>query len=293
MNLLITGASGFIGKHLINKLTNKHLVFGVSRCEILSDLKINLIEADLSKPEFTKKFPNNIDCVVHLAQSNKYRDFPEYAHDIHKININATFEILEWCRLNKIKKYILASTANVYSPSNDVFSETSPTFPKSFYGITKLCAENLSLQYQKFFQVNILRLFTVYGTGQKNMLISNIIEKIKLKKEIFLAKNIGLYLSPICVTDVAEIISKFAELPNQNNERIINICGDQIVTLEKIVNIIENILEYPAFTNITKDDPLFFTGKNLLLKQLFPKFVFKEIDFGLKELITHINSNNK
>ena len=293
MNLLITGANGFIGKHLISKLTNKHLVFSVSRCKILSDLKINLIEADLSKPEFTKKFPNNIDCVVHLAQSNKYRDFPEHAYDIHKININATFEILEWCRLNKIKKYILASTANVYSPSNDAFSETSTIFPKSFYGSTKLCAENLSLQYQKFFQVNILRLFTVYGAGQKNMLIPNIIERIKLKKAIFLAQNIGLYLSPIHVTDVVEIICKFAELPNQNNERIINVCGDQIVTLGKIVSIIENILEYPAFINITKDDPMFFTGKNLLLRQLFPKFVFKEIDFGLKELITFVNSNNK
>ena len=122
--------------------------------------------------------------VIHLAQSSNYRNFPFKADDIFKINVASTFELLEWCRKRKIKKFFLASSGNVYGDQSSLLKETSRTNPSSFYGVSKLAAEKISQSYQRVFSDSYFKNFHCFWARSKNMLIPNIINKIQNDEEI-------------------------------------------------------------------------------------------------------------
>lgn len=268
MRVLITGVSGFIGQHAYRLLAEKYDVFGVTRTPISTHpMHVDrLIFADLGKHAFDELLPPNIDCVIHLAQSQQYRNFPEGADDMRRINIDATCKLLEWARKTSVKQFVLASTANVYGKSATKLTESNATQPDSFYGASKLAAEHLAKKYNEFFQVDILRLFTVYGPGQNGMLISNIIDRIKNNQPVTLAKGAGLYLTPIYVGDVVAAIAKLVEAPAKTSVRVLNVCGDKVTHLGEIVQTLEVAMGVQARTQLTDEVAQYFTGDNTALK---------------------------
>jgi len=181
MNILISGADGFVGSNLLKKLLEEgsHEVYALSKKSGLqSSRKCHVIKCNLSDENFTKVLPNNVNVVVHLAQSNQYQNFPNEVDDIFKVNIIATQHLLDWSRKTGIKKFIFASSGNVYKPKNIMHSEEDACEPIGYYGATKYAAEQLMKAYNNFFQISILRLFGIYGPGQNKMTIPNIIKKI-------------------------------------------------------------------------------------------------------------------
>ena len=95
---------------------------------------------DLSKRNWTKFIPKKpFDYVIHLAQSAHYRDFPDGACDMMRINIEAaTFELLEWNRKHCAGSFLFASTGTVYRQKPNAITEKDVAAPSSFYGATKL-----------------------------------------------------------------------------------------------------------------------------------------------------------
>lgn len=250
-------------------LSARHEVLGVTRASTLVNdlLAIKLISADLSDPNFVNRLPSGIDCIIHLAQSTQYRNFPEGAEDMRRVNIDATCELLEWARMTGVKQFIFSSTANVYGKSNEQLTEAHVTQPESFYGATKLAAEHLAKQYQPHFQVDVLRLFTVYGPGQKGMLIPNIADRIKQGQPITLADGVGLTLSPVYVGDVAEIVCKLIGTPKRKEFRLFNVCGNNVNELSEIVSILEEVLRIKANVEFTQEKSQYFAGNNNALKK--------------------------
>jgi len=281
VNILVTGASGFIGSHLISRLCENQSVYALSRNDSSDNQKFKQIKADLLENNFEAKLPTNIQCVIHLAQSRSYKDFPKAADDIFKVNTEGTCRLLEWSRKQKVKHFIFASTANVYSPSTELLDETSQTFPDSFYGATKLSAETFVRQYNQYFSVDILRLFTVYGPNQKNMLFPTVIERIKNAQEITIAEGVGIYLTPIYVGDVVDLISILIDKTIQKEMRVVNVCGDKIVSLTEVVKNIEALLNKPACIKFTDDMPKSFIGSNKKLKRLIKEWNFTGLEEGL------------
>jgi UDP-glucose 4-epimerase len=283
MNILITSATGFIGRHLSRVLVARHSVFGLTRSGIsaLSGLCVEPVIADLSDSTFSNNLPADIDCVIHLAQSVRYRDFPEGVADMSRVNIDATIELLEWARKAGVKQFVFASTANVYGETTTVLTESHPIQPNSFYGASKLAAEHLTRQYQAYFQVDILRLFTVYGPGQKGMLIPNIIERVSMGQPITLAEGVGLYLTPIYVGDVVAIIVKLIETPSHSKCRLLNVCGDKIVHLGDIVKVLEAGMGKTAHIHVTDEKAKYFTGNNEALKDSIDQQQTTDIETGL------------
>ena len=110
-NILITGSSGYIGKLLIKNLlskSNKIKIYALVRENVINNLdNVIYIKCDLSNISFSKILPLNIDVVIHLAQSNNYRLFPEKADDIFNINISSTQKLLEWSRKNLFTRRLL------------------------------------------------------------------------------------------------------------------------------------------------------------------------------------------
>lgn len=262
MNILITGATGFIGSALLSHFRkNTELdIYVPTRGESGLRNGVNYLSCDLSLKGFTSCFPAKIDTIVHLAQSKNYRDFPEQANDIYNVNVSSTQELLEWSRCNSVRKFILASSGNVYKRSSMPLSEESPCFPMDFYGRTKLMAELLAENYKDFFNVRVIRIFGVYGPGQTGMLVSNIIERVKNNEVVTLGQNVGLEFTPLYIDDCVNMIYKM--LINEGKQTIYNLCGSEKVSLISLAEDIGLAVNIKPKFEINQTTPIRLIGDN-------------------------------
>jgi len=185
MNCLVTGAAGFIGSHLSQRLLREGLsVLGVDNFtdyyprwikeNNLSAIKrashFSFIEKDINSLDLGPIL-KRVDYVFHMAAQAGVRaswgqQFSEYMRN----NIEATQRLLEESKDLPLHKFIYASSSSVYGFCPELpMSESSPLLPYSPYGVTKLAAENLCYLYSKNYGVPTisLRFFTVYGPGQR------------------------------------------------------------------------------------------------------------------------------
>ncbi|MEH6948235.1 NAD-dependent epimerase/dehydratase family protein [Bacillus sp. JJ634] len=176
--VIVTGGAGFIGSHIVDELINKNYQVAVID-NLITGNKSNLRDnvpfyhIDIKEKEhletvFSKERP---DTVIHLAAQTSVGDSvnrPSY--DGHN-NILATINLLDCCKNYKVKKLIFASSAAVYGHTEDLpIKETSPLKPLSFYGLSKLTAEEYIQLYSKIFDLpyTILRFSNVYGERQNS-----------------------------------------------------------------------------------------------------------------------------
>jgi len=168
--LLVTGAAGFIGTHLVRRLAaDGHSVVGVDRRPAVGapssvDFRVaDLLDADLAP------LLDGADAVIHLAGQPGVRESWGQFHAYSRGNIETTQRLLEALRGRPVRKFLLASTSSVYGSATMPAREDGPTLPVSPYGATKLAAEALCDLYGRTAGVPwvALRYFTVYGPGQR------------------------------------------------------------------------------------------------------------------------------
>lgn len=175
--VLVTGGAGFIGSNLVDSLINRG-------CEVwvIDNLSTgnpdnlnkncNFIELDLtnySKLMSLSSELDNIDVVFHMAA------YPEVQHSLENPtdsnNILSTLNILEFCRLKKIKRLVFSSSSAVYgNPRYTPIDESHPLQPLSPYALDKKIGEDYCKLYSKIYKVETfcLRYFNVYGNRMKN-----------------------------------------------------------------------------------------------------------------------------
>jgi UDP-glucose 4-epimerase len=280
--ILITGCNGLIGESLVQKLKADESLnlTGIGRSK---NSQINIFNIDLSKEWSDDSLPKEMDVIIHLAQSEKFRDFPETSIEVFNVNTYSTLKLLEYGRKAGVKKFIYASSGGVYGSSANEFNEDSPLVSAKdlgFYLSTKFCSEMLVENYSNFFDISILRLFFVYGPKQrKDMLIPRLIDSVKNGKEIKLQGESGIKINPIYVDDAASAIQKTLSI--KGNFKF-NIAGPEVLSLRDIVETISESTGIKPVYDIDKT----VTPKNLVADigkmtelLLEPKIKFKE---GLK-----------
>lgn len=173
-NVLVTGATGFIGYHLTKKLLAQNCnIIAIGRnFKLIDSLKnqksLIKIEGDLVKENFLEAIFNkyHIDIIFHLAA--KVHDRLEKDIEQHRlININLTEKLAKLALKNNVKKFIFFSSVSIYGDTEErTIDETEICTPSTTYGKTKLEAENILIKtYQKYdLPIVILRLTSVYGT---------------------------------------------------------------------------------------------------------------------------------
>lgn len=273
MKILVTGATGFIGHNILPVLAKgeQNLVFAIAR-KIPNDAhpSVRWIAADLGLSGWTKNLPDeDFDVVIHLAQSRHYREFPNRGTDIFNINVGSTVELADWAINHHVKRFIFASSGNVYGSKEAVHSEEDRCNPETMYGSTKLSAELLLKPYSEFMVVLVLRFFGVYGPGQTDAMLPGVIQRFNAGEEIALAGNIGVRFSPIYIDDCALAIHRLTVAPTSSRYEVLNIGGSEFIDLRQVSELLESLGRKKALIRITSDRPKQLVGSNEKLHQSY------------------------
>ncbi len=248
--VLITGAAGFIGFHLINKLLKyEYQIIGLDNINdyysidlkyqrlselgfnkdliiennILKSTKFNnvsFIKADLCDFDFIKStfIEFKFDFVIHLAAQAGVRYSLINPKTYVSSNVDGFLSILEGCKLIKTKHMIYASTSSVYGLNSLMpLHEDMPTeHPVSLYAATKKANEMMAHSYSHLFNIPTtgLRFFTVYGPwGRPDMALFLFVESILNNKPIKIFNNGQMKRDFTYVDDVTESIARLIEKP--------------------------------------------------------------------------------
>ena len=229
-NILITGARGFIGKHLSSKLSEEK--------------KFNIKEIDRSFGDIISKstwnkFPK-CEIVIHLANktsvANSWIDPDKFINT----NVIGTALALDYCKKNNSKlillsSYLYGNSKKIPTDENETVKATNP------YALSKKIAEDMCKFYSQYYNVNvvILRPFNAYGLNQKaNFLIASIIKQINTSK-VIKVKNLESKRDFIYVKDLVDAIIKTINL--EKSFEVLNIGSGVSYSVAEVIKIIQQV----------------------------------------------------
>jgi nucleoside-diphosphate-sugar epimerase len=233
MKILVTGATGFIGRHLMRRLLTQNAASDIvclvtpwrtrsEHAEIcnLRATGVRIIEGDLNEPMVAAERLPHVDLVFHLAANVETSALPSAL----AINDVGCANLLHWLNGSLGGARVLyASSIAVLDrdrPSEGPLNETSPCVPRTVYGQTKLRGEEIirSEAARLGFQYTILRLATVYGPGEKIDGLFDRLIKDTAKRRLLARLNWPGRTSIVHVHDVTAIMTSLAVRPDAANE---------------------------------------------------------------------------
>ena len=175
--ILITGATGFIGTHLVSRLLNESFELSVfvrdrEKLDPYIREKVRVFTGDILDEEKIRTIPADIDTVVHLAACFRDNIMKKNDNDmVYRVNVEGTRNIVEILSRGKLKHFIFSSSISVYDglETTERIDETTEPRPDNVYGRSKLEAEKIVREAadRKGFKTTVLRPPFVYGPGNK------------------------------------------------------------------------------------------------------------------------------
>src|SRR3989344_1403774 len=212
MRIFLTGATGFVGKHLIKRLNGHEVTCFVRKDS--EDLKnFKTVKGDLKYIADVVDNLKDVDIVIHLAANLWVTD----NHTMYLDNVVATKNIIEACKKNGVKRIITLSSSSA-TPEN-----------LSEYGKTKLEADKLVMNSK--LEYTILKPTMIYGDGGRGF--TRILSHIKKYPIVPIVGHGKTLMQPVYVEDVVEVILKCLENPKAIN-KVYNVAGPKAVSMNEL-----------------------------------------------------------
>ncbi|OJT22024.1 capsular biosynthesis protein CpsI [Archangium sp. Cb G35] len=279
MKVLVTGAAGFIGYHVCERLLARgDTIIGVDNLDTSGDvtLKATRLSRLKAAPNFgfhrmdirdVKACRELFDGakperVVHLAARVGVRAMPSEAPDYAETNVTGFLQVLELCRLAKVEHLVFASSSSVYGTGTPVpFAENSPAdHPLSLYAATKRADELMAHVYSHQYGLPVtgLRLFTVYGPwGRPDMAPMLFLRAILEGRSIVLHAGGDMQRDFTYVDDVVEALVRLLDKPPTGAPpyRVLNVGSGTPVTMARFVDLLEEKLGTKAWVELRPAQP--------------------------------------
>ena len=271
--IVITGAAGFIGSNLTDRLINEgFFVYGIDNLitgsldnisHLNSNNNFDFINHDVTKYIDIK---DKIDYVFHFASPASPIDYLEYPIQTLKANAIGGHNALGLAKKNNAK-FILASTSEVYGDplehpqKESYFGNVNPIGPRSIYDEAKRFIESMTISYHVYhnLRVSIVRIFNTYGPRMKiddGRVLPTFIKQAASNKDLTVNGD-GTQTRSFCYID--DLVNGVIKLMNSEYSYPINIGNDDEVTINEIASTLISILNSESkiiYNELPKDDPL-------------------------------------
>ncbi len=253
-NILVTGGAGFVGSHIVDKLSpeSKVTVLDNLSSGSLSNLekskdRITFIKGDILDRELLKGIVAEVEFVFHLAASvGNVKSIEDPQFDM-EVNIKGTINLLEACLKSNIKRFVYSSSGAIFGEAKYLpVDEDHPLNPESPYGVSKLAAEKYCFAYYKVhgLPITALRYFNAYGPRQGGSRYPNVIalffQRIREGKPLTIFGDGKQTRDFIFVDDIVKANILAATHPTAVGE-IFNIATGRENDVNKIVTIINRL----------------------------------------------------
>jgi UDP-glucose 4-epimerase len=284
MDILLTGASGFVGRHLAFALSREHRVFPLNKRPTGS---VREIVHDFAQPLTSEKLPDRIDAVIHAAGLVGHH--ANSSALCRRVNVTATSDLADYAVRAGAKRFLLFSTGGVYRPTEERLTEMSALDPRDDYTQSKLDAEISAEKIKGDLALQILRLFFPFGPTQRGRLIPNLIERVAKDEPISLSNAVGEPLvTPLYIDDLIEYVRRVLIVPNSF---IANLAGDEVVSILSLGNMIARALNRAARFEVSEGTPICnWVGNNDLISRLTGYSPRASLELGLKLTIAEMQA---
>ena len=293
MKIIITGSESFIGKELISQL--KTLDYDIIGFDSVSPTNpdYEFHQIDIRDPEIYKFIPNDTDVLIHLAALSRDLDCKKKAIECFDVNVMGTLNLIKSASLKNVKQFIFASSEWVYDKfidSEEKNEESIINIENHFseYALSKLVSEsNLRQQHNHgFCDVTILRFGIIYGPRKSNWsAVESIFSQVKNQNKV----TVGSLKTGRRFVHVSDIARGIVDSFGLKGFNIINLTGNQIMTLKDIIDLSQQVLNKKIQVlesnpeQISIRNPSNFKAKKIIRWE--PKIDLKS---GLESLIPYV-----
>jgi UDP-glucose 4-epimerase len=289
MRVAIFGASGFVGRNIVEVFKRKNIEMVTSDSKEFELRDVKFIKADILDPNAVAKVLKGADVVVHLAASGLPTSLKNPLLDA-KVNIEGTLNILNAAREHGVDEIVFSSASSLvgevkYNPVD----ENHPCIPRTPYGIAKLACEHYLRVYHELYGLNyfIFRFFNIYGPWQypeSGALVPMIYKKLTTTGSFDLFGDGSQTRDFVFVGDVAEFYLKV--LKDGVKNEIVNLGTGRATSIKEIVEISGEILGIEPKINYWPPRPGEidnFVADTTKLKGLFGSVPQTDLRAGLKK----------
>jgi UDP-glucuronate 4-epimerase len=232
MNILITGAKGFVGQHLVRQLSRFHNVFTYDLVDGQDIRNLHDLDKAFEYAQCTT--------VVHLAARTGVRRSVDYPGEYIATNIEGTWNVGKMCERYDCR-LINFSSSSVYGLTTPPTPEDAPKHPISLYGMTKLMGEHIVNNLAT--PTTIIRPFTIYGEGGRgDQVFYKWLNQFKAGKFCTIYNKNTSRRGYTYINDIVKVILKLISMPWDWEHEDFNIGGLEIISIDDLLEIFsENI----------------------------------------------------
>jgi len=242
-SFLVTGGSGFIGSHVVDRLVAEgaSVVVFDNRIreenlgEALASGRVRTVEDDVTDPAAVGAAAEGATGVFHMAVL-PLGPCSENPRSCVEVNVDGTLNVLEAARDAGAKKVVFSSASSVYGDTNETMDESHPLGARTMYGASKIAGEYFVRAFHDLYALDyvILRYMNVYGPRQEGGLVINVLRRIQAGEQPTIMGDGSQSFDFVHVADVAG--ANVAAMASQVGEGAFNVGGGNEVTVRQIVD---------------------------------------------------------